>query len=71
MNKNKLKNKIAEMNNIQLREEKMLISKELFNLRFQKALGDLKNTSRFSILKKDIARIETEFSRRLLKGDKL
>ena len=71
MNNNKLKNKIAEMNNIQLHEEKMLISKELFNLRFQKALGDLKNTSRFSILKKDIARIETEFSRRLLKGDKL
>lgn len=33
--------------------------KELFNLRFQKATGELQNTARFREVKKDIARILT------------
>ncbi|WP_316355001.1 50S ribosomal protein L29 [Candidatus Trichorickettsia mobilis] len=41
------------------------LKKESFNLRFQQALGDLKNTSKFKIIKKDIARIKTELSKRL------
>lgn len=39
--------------------------KELFNLRFQQVLGDLKCTSKFKLAKKDIARIKTELSKRL------
>ncbi len=32
---------------------------ELFNLRFQKATGQLKNTARRAVVRKDIARILT------------
>lgn len=35
------------------------LKKELFNLRFQKASGELSNTSRFRAAKKEIARILT------------
>ncbi|MFY9589485.1 50S ribosomal protein L29 [Rickettsia endosymbiont of Halotydeus destructor] len=40
------------------------LKKELFNLRFQQTLGELKNTSRFSFVKKSIARIKTELTKR-------
>ena len=45
---------------------KSLVSykKELFNLRFQQTLGELKNTSRFALVKKNIARIKTELTKR-------
>lgn len=33
--------------------------KEQFNLRFQQTLGELKNTARFSLVRKQIARIKT------------
>lgn len=35
------------------------LKKELFNLRFQKASGQLENTSRFRDVRRDIARLET------------
>lgn len=35
------------------------LKKELFNLRFQKASGELKSTARFSQARKEIARILT------------
>ena len=35
------------------------LKKELFNLRFQKAQGELSNTSRFRAAKREIARILT------------
>lgn len=35
------------------------LKKELFNLRFQKASGELSNTSRFREAKREIARILT------------
>jgi large subunit ribosomal protein L29 len=35
------------------------LKKELFNLRFQKAQGELSNTSRFRVAKREIARILT------------
>lgn len=35
------------------------LKQELFNLRFQHATGQLKNTSRLSAVKKDIARVKT------------
>lgn len=36
------------------------LKKELFNLRFQKAAGELTNTSRFRAAKKEIARLLTQ-----------
>jgi large subunit ribosomal protein L29 len=53
-----------------LNEELVLFKKELFNLRFQKKLGELTNTSRFAIVRKEIARIKTELVKRSKSGDK-
>lgn len=53
-----------------LNEQLVLFKKELFNLRFQKKLGELKNTSRFAIVRKEVARIKTELVKRLNLGDK-
>ena len=39
------------------------LKKELFNLRFQKASGELKNTSRFREAKREIARILTQLAK--------
>ena len=52
-----------------LNEQVTLLKKELFNLRFQQTLGELKNTSRFAIVKKDIARIKTELTKRSKMGE--
>jgi large subunit ribosomal protein L29 len=38
------------------------LKKELFNLRFQKASGELTNTSRFREAKREIARILTQLA---------
>lgn len=53
-----------------LSEKIVLLKKELFNLRFQKTMGELKNTSRFKAIRKDVARIKTELNNRLNAGDK-
>jgi large subunit ribosomal protein L29 len=37
--------------------------KELFNLRFQRASGELTNTSRFKEVRKEVARVKTALSR--------
>lgn len=42
----------------------LLLKKELFTLRFQKKLGELKNTSKFLVTKKQIARIKTKLAKR-------
>lgn len=52
-----------------LSDKLVFFKKELFNLRFQATLGDLKNTSKFSIVKKNIARIKTELARRINLGE--
>ena len=44
----------------QLDDELVKLKKEQFNLRFQKATGQLENTSRFRQIRRDIARIKTE-----------
>ncbi|MEI7815245.1 MAG: 50S ribosomal protein L29 [Coriobacteriia bacterium] len=41
---------------------------ELFNLRFQLATGQLDNTGRIAIVKKDIARLHTEVRTRELRA---
>ena len=43
----------------QLNEELAKLKKEQFNLRFQKATGQLENTARVRQVRRDIARIQT------------
>ena len=43
----------------QLSDELMKLKKEQFNLRFQRATGQLENTGRVRIVRRDIARIKT------------
>ena len=43
----------------QLQDELLKLKKEQFNLRFQKATGQLENTARVTEVRKDIARIKT------------
>ncbi|HEV2552217.1 MAG TPA: 50S ribosomal protein L29 [Bosea sp. (in: a-proteobacteria)] len=42
-----------------LQDELLKLKKEQFNLRFQKATGQLENTARVTEVRKDIARIKT------------
>ncbi len=50
-----LKNKGAS----EVQETLMQTKKELMNLRFRKASGDMPNTARFKQLRKTVARIKT------------
>ena len=43
----------------QLDEEVLKLKKEQFNLRFQRATGQLENTARVRVIRRDIARIKT------------
>jgi large subunit ribosomal protein L29 len=43
----------------QLRDQLASLKKEAFNLRFQKATGQLENTSRMSVVRRDAARVKT------------
>ena len=43
----------------QLGDELLRLKKEQFNLRFQRATGQLENTSRVRQVRRDIARIQT------------
>ena len=50
---------LRKKTNEELSEELVAAKKELFNLRFQKAKTQLENTGRISVVKKNIARIQT------------
>jgi large subunit ribosomal protein L29 len=43
----------------QLDDEVLKLKKEQFNLRFQRATGQLENTARVRVIRRDIARIKT------------
>jgi large subunit ribosomal protein L29 len=43
----------------QLEQEVLNLKKEQFNLRFQRATGQLENTARVRVVRRDIARIKT------------
>jgi len=50
---------IKAMSEDQLNDEVLNLKKEQFNLRFQRATGQLENTSRVRVIRRDIARIKT------------
>jgi large subunit ribosomal protein L29 len=49
----------------QLDDEALKLKKEQFNLRFQRATGQLENTSRVRQVRRDIARIKTIAAQKL------
>jgi len=44
----------------QLSDELLVLKKEQFNLRFQRATGQLENTARVREVRKDVARVKTQ-----------
>jgi large subunit ribosomal protein L29 len=52
----------------ELREQLLQLKKEQFNLRFQRATGQLENTSRVRVVRRDIARIKTVLAARAPAG---
>lgn len=50
---------LKAMSTDQLTDELLKLKKEQFNLRFQRATGQLENTGRVREVRKDIARVKT------------
>jgi large subunit ribosomal protein L29 len=53
------------MTSDQLQDELLKLKKEQFNLRFQKATGQLENVARVREVRRDIARIKTAAAQKL------
>lgn len=43
----------------QLQDQLIALKKEAFNLRFQQATGQLENTARMRLVRRDVARVRT------------
>ena len=50
---------LKTMSEDQLDQEVLNLKKEQFNLRFQRATGQLENTARVRVVRRDIARVKT------------
>jgi large subunit ribosomal protein L29 len=59
MKSNQRLSDVRAMTADQMNDELAKLKKEQFNLRFQKATGQLENTGRISQVRRDIARIMT------------
>jgi large subunit ribosomal protein L29 len=59
MKSNQRLSDLKTMSGDQLGDELLNLKKEQFNLRFQRATGQLENTSRVREVRKDIARVKT------------
>jgi large subunit ribosomal protein L29 len=46
----------------QLKDQLVALKKEAFNLRFQQATGQLENTARMRVVRRDAARVQTILS---------
>jgi len=58
----KAKNRLSDLKTMtddQREQEVLNLKKEQFNLRFQRATGQLENTARVRVVRRDIARIKT------------
>ena len=54
----------------QLNEELGKLKKEQFNLRFQRATGQLENSARVRVVRRDIARVQTVANAKRSTADK-
>ena len=59
MKANKRLSDLKTMTPDQLQDELLNLKKEQFNLRFQRATGQLENTGRVREVRRDIARVKT------------
>jgi large subunit ribosomal protein L29 len=50
---------LKDLTKEELLKKKKDLKEEMFNLRFQHSTGQLENTARMKVLKKDVARLET------------
>jgi large subunit ribosomal protein L29 len=50
---------VKQMTKDQVKDEILKLKKEQFNLRFQKATGQIENTARIRKIRRDIARLKT------------
>ena len=57
-------NEIRKMDTTDIKKEITNLKKELFDLRFQAAVGQLEDTAKLSKIKKDIARMYTIITER-------
>lgn len=57
-------NEIRDMNTTDIEKKIVDLKKELFDLRFQAAVGQLEDTAKLSKVKKDIARMYTIITER-------
>ncbi len=55
MDADELRNKTPD----QLRDQLVSLKKEAFNLRFQQATGQMENTARMRLVRRDVARVKT------------
>jgi large subunit ribosomal protein L29 len=61
---------VRRMSPDQLGDELLKLKKEQFNLRFQRATGQLENTARVRQVRRDIARIQTIARQKKRAGEK-
>ena len=54
--------KVTDMDSTELKTELLELRKEQFNLRMQRGTGQLTNSSRFKVVRRQIARIKTQMS---------
>ena len=59
MNTAKRLSDLKTMTTDQLQDELLNLKKEQFNLRFQRATGQLENTGRIREVRRDVARVKT------------
>ena len=50
---------VRAMTKDQIKDQVLGLKKEQFNLRFQKATGQIENTARIRLIRRDIARLKT------------
>ena len=53
---------VKEMGKVELRTELLELRKEQFNLRMQNSTGQMTNSSRFKVIRREIARIKTRIN---------
>jgi large subunit ribosomal protein L29 len=66
MDADELRNKTPD----QLRDELLALKKEAFNLRFQQATGQLENTARMRIVRRNVARVKTVMNQKAAEAAK-
>ena len=61
---------IKDLTDVELKAKSRDLRQEMFNLRLQQASSQLEKPSRLRLLRKDVARLETQISQLRIKGAK-